>query len=188
MAFTCTPNHNQGNNLRLGIEGVFGAILLRQDFIDLRFDVDGTFEGQLGGFVVVLVDFLVVLGSRVNEHATDTDQFISSALGDDSLGNTIGDRFRHSCLGRAKHLHDLIHVLDRDFGDHDRCRLADQIRGQHCQQVRVAVRLIAQSVGKGRSDGTILEPRSKSICATSFPSPHNASPMYMDMVLTPEKC
>ena len=73
---------------------MLGAVLLRQDFIDLGFDVDGTFECQLGGFVVVLVDFLIVLGSRVNEHATDTDQLISSTLGDDSLGNTIGD-----CLG-----------------------------------------------------------------------------------------
>ena len=47
-------------------------------------------------------------------------------------------------------------MLDRDFGDHDRSRFADQIRGQHSQQVRVAVRLIAQSVGKGRSDWTIF--------------------------------
>src|SRR5436190_2214978 len=72
-------------------ERVLGRVFLGEDFVDLRFALHGPLNRQLGGLVVVLVDFRVILGLPVDEHAADDHQVFRLALGYDALGNAVGD-------------------------------------------------------------------------------------------------
>src|SRR5579872_5164330 len=69
----CCPSHS------LGRERVFRRVALAGDLIDLRLALHGAGDGQLGRLVVVLVDFDVILGHPVDEHAADDDKLLRLA-------------------------------------------------------------------------------------------------------------
>ena len=62
-----------------------------------------------------------------------------SVGGNDALGDGIGDGLGHGILRRTEHQPNLVHVLDRDLGDHDRGRLGDQVGLEHGEQVCVTL-------------------------------------------------
>ena len=53
----------------LSTEGMLSGVLLLDDFCGVRLTVDGADESLLGGPIVEVLDFLVVVGFPVNEHA-----------------------------------------------------------------------------------------------------------------------
>jgi serine/threonine-protein kinase len=137
-------------------ERVFRRVLLRQNLVDFRLVFHGSLDGELGGLVVVLVNLAVVLGLPVDEHAADDDQVIDLGLADGPLRDAVGDGLGHGRLSRAEHLHRLGRALDRHLGDEDRGRLAQQVRRQHGQQVRVPLFLVRQRRGESRAHGAVL--------------------------------
>src|SRR5690349_4314320 len=72
-------------------ERVLRCVLLGENFFNLRLVLHGPLDGKLGGVVVVLVNLAVVLGLPVDEHAADDHEVIDLVLGNDAVGDAVGD-------------------------------------------------------------------------------------------------
>lgn len=137
-------------------ERVLRSFLLRQHLGRARLVLHGPGDRQLGCIVVVLEDLLVVFSLPVNEHAADDAEFFCLILRNDPFFDAVSHSLGDCVLRGSEHLDSLLVPLDGDLRDHHRCRFDSQVRGQHCQQVRVAVRLVGQGVGKCHADRTSL--------------------------------
>lgn len=119
-------------------EGVLGRILLGDHFLRRGLALHGASDRQLGSFVVVLEDLLVVLGGPVNEHAAHDNQTLGLIFGNDTSFHTVSHSLGDGELSRAKHLDGLPLPFDGDLRDHDSRRLDGQVRLKHGQQVAVS--------------------------------------------------
>ena len=131
-----------GNELFETRERVLCGVLLGQHLVNTGGILHRAGDGQLGGFVVVLEDLLIVVGFPVNEDAADDDQLLALILGNHAGFDRIGDGLGDGVLGWAEHLYGLLGTLDRDLGDHDGRRLDGQVWRQNGEQVAVSSLLI----------------------------------------------
>jgi len=116
----------------------------------------GVGDGHLGGFVIELIDLLVVLGFPVDENAADDDEVFGLVLGNDAGFDLVGDRLGDGGLGGAEHLDGLLGTLDRDLRDQNGRGLDGQIGREDGEEIRVAFALTRQSVGEGVADRAVL--------------------------------
>ena len=94
---------------------------------------------------------------EASEWAEVKDAIKRENLPDDSIRDMLsGNRFGNGGLSRSKHLHGLLHPLDRDFGDHHRRRFDCQVGSQHGQQIRVSFALRGKCVGKRGPDRPVF--------------------------------
>lgn len=92
----------------------------------------------------------------MNEDAADDAEIFAFALGDDAIGDRVGNGLGDGGLGGAKHLNGLAHALDRDLGDHDGRGLHGEIRRDHGEEVGVAFALTGEGIGERVADGAIF--------------------------------
>src|SRR5437763_1761652 len=90
--------------LLLVVEGVFGRVLLLENFIDFRFAAHGPLDGELGGLVVVLVNLFFAFRFPVDENAADDNEIFGLVLGNDACGDTVGYGLGYRLLRRPEHL------------------------------------------------------------------------------------
>src|SRR5262249_4478614 len=92
----------------------------------------------------------------VDEHTTDDHVLLGLVLGDDAGGDRVDDGAGDGRLGRAEHLDGLLGPLDGHLGDHDRGRLANDVRADDGQETGVPGRLVGPGVGERGPDGAVL--------------------------------
>ncbi len=108
-------------------------IFLRNDFGRRRFSGNSAFNRQFGGFIIPVLDFIVILGFPVNEN-TDADKHIAGFFHRYyAFLDTINHSFSHASLRGPEHLRRLFLVLDFNFVEHDRIRLSHKIWGDQSQ-------------------------------------------------------
>src|SRR5215210_7942152 len=110
-----------------GSEGMVCRILLRGDLGRFGLALDGAANSLLGSAIVEVLDFLVVLGFPVDEHAHGHVEIVGLIGGNYALGHRIRDGFSDGILRRTEHLHRLARVLDGHLVVQNRCRLAQKI-------------------------------------------------------------
>src|SRR4030095_12886211 len=103
----------------LGGERMFDLVALGDDLGGLRFTTDRARDRLLGGAIVVILDFLVVLGLPVNEYADADEQVVCFLLRNDPFRHAVGYRFGNGVLRWAEHLHGLFRALDRHLIEQD---------------------------------------------------------------------
>src|SRR5262245_62976207 len=97
-----------GTEIALGRERMLDLVALGDDLGGLRLAVDGACDRFLGGAIIVFLDFLVVGGFPMDEHADADEEIVGLVLGYDTFGDAIGRGLGHGVLRRAEHLHGLL--------------------------------------------------------------------------------
>src|SRR5437660_7281265 len=93
---------------RLGCERMLDLVALRHHLGSARLSLNGASDRFLGGAVVEILDFLVVVRFPMDENADTDEDIVSLGLGNHSLRYAICHRLRHRMLGRPKHLYRLF--------------------------------------------------------------------------------
>src|SRR5262249_23487509 len=73
-------------------ERTLGGGLLREHLSRRRLSLHGAGDRQLGRFIIVLEDFLVVVRFPMDEYTAHNHEVLRLVLGNDSLLDAIGDR------------------------------------------------------------------------------------------------
>src|SRR5271169_5569764 len=166
-----------------GGEGMGGGGAFGDDFGGRGLPADGARDRLLDRAIVEVLDLLVVAGFPMDEHADANEEIVGLVGGNHALGDAVGDRLGDRVLRGAEHLHGLLGALDRHFVEHDVAGLVSRFGvSTASSEVNPSLLLVRQWT-KAVSAELPRGPMSRSICATSLPSPTNDSPTHNLLIL-----
>src|SRR6266404_4660826 len=138
-----TPKRSRLTSRR---ERVLDLVALRHHFGSAWLSLDGAGDRLLGGAIVEILDFFVVVCFPMDENADADEDIVRLGLRNHSLRNAIRHRLRDRMLGRPKHLYRLLGAFDRHLVEQNGCGLAQQVWPYHRQKRREAVLIVGEGV------------------------------------------
>src|SRR5208337_4082077 len=99
---------------------MFASVLVVEDLLKRRILRQGSFQSQLRGSVIVMVDLSKIGCCRMNEDAAHDDPIVNLVGWNYPVFHRVCDSFRHGSLSWAEDLVHILHVLRGDFW-HEKC-------------------------------------------------------------------